>query len=161
MLEPKQLGFDLGYELQIPYILISLREPWHWKMLSGEKRYEYRRQFIKSKCHVFIYVTGKVQGICAYAEFDNPIVGAVDEIAEIYKSELQKNATEQQQNAKGIYDYFGNRDRCFAIPIKSYHEIQKTSLIELRQKFNEFTVPQSYLYLDKKPDLLNYLLTMK
>ena len=65
------------------------------------------------------------------------------------------------QNTEGLINYFRNRNECFAIPIEKYQEIPKISLDELRQKFNSFTVPQSYLYLDKKPVLLNYLLEKK
>jgi predicted transcriptional regulator len=154
MAEARQLNFDFGHEASIPYILISLKEQWHKKILLGDKRFEYRRQFIRTSVHVFIYVSGFVRGICAYAEFGTPIIGSVDKIISIYKSE-------GMQNTEGLINYFRNRNECFAIPIEKYQEIPKISLDELRQKFNSFTVPQSYLYLDKKPVLLNYLLEKK
>jgi len=156
MAKPQQLGFNFGYEdkSNIPYILISIKEQWHQKALAGEKRFEYRRQFIRCPAHAFIYVSGTIRCICAYAEFGNPIIGSVDKIVAIYESE-------NQHNTNGLYNYFGDRKECFAIPIEKYQEIPKVTLDELRQKYNGFTVPQSYLFLDKKPELLNFLLLQK
>ena len=145
MAESRQLNFDFGNEASIPYILISLKEQWHQKILSGDKRFEYRRQFIRTSAHVFIYVSGFVRGICAYAEFGAPTIGSVDKIISIYKSEGMRNT-------EGLFNYFRNRNECFAIPIKEYQEIPKISLDELRQKFNSFTVPHRTYILIKSLD---------
>ncbi|ETR67813.1 MAG: hypothetical protein OMM_11183 [Candidatus Magnetoglobus multicellularis str. Araruama] len=137
-----------------PYLLISVKEPWVKKILDGEKKYEYRRIFIEESSRVFIYASGKIKGICAFAEFEKPIIGTVEEIALI-------NAKDVNPNRDGIYRYFGNRKKCFAIPIKNYQRMETISLDDLRLNFDKFSPPQSYIYLKNKPKLLDFLLKAK
>jgi len=137
-----------------PYILISIREDIHEKILQGQKFYEYRRKFISVSSKVFVYVSGKSQAICSYAEFGEPIFGTIKRIIEI-------NAIDHMPNPKGIYEYFRNRSVGFAIPIKKYQLIRPIPLKELRKRFEGFSPPQSYIFLEKKPELLRYLLEIK
>lgn len=149
----QQSLFDDFQSEIVPFILISLREDVHLKILKNQKKYEYRRSFIKTPSKVFIYVTGKVKAICAYAEFGKPIIGEIEYMKTI-------NSQEKNPNPNGITKYFENKKECFAIPIEKYNLINNISLEQLRIEFGEFFPPQSYIFLDKKPELYNYLIQM-
>lgn len=138
-------------EYKESYILISLREDMHEKILMGLKKYEYRRIFVRFPAKVFIYVTGETQSICAIAEFGKPIVGSIEEMVKV-------NSKEPNPNPTGIRDYFNGKREGFAIPILRYQELNEVTLKQLRQIFGKFYPPQSFVNLENNEKLLNLLL---
>lgn len=153
-MEQYNLDFGNDYNEKVPLILISVHEKIHFKILKGEKKYEYRKQYFDKPAHAFIYVTGSVQSICAFSVLDKPIIGDVNRMITI-------NQKDFLPNKEGISNYFKGKEKCYAIPIINYKEIAKISLDFLRNKFGKFYPPQSYIYLEKKPELLHYLLEIK
>lgn len=139
-----------------PYILISLREDVYQKLISGNKKYEYRRIFITEPSNVFIYITGKRQAVCAFAEFGKPIIGTIDDM-------IRVNKAEPKPNPDGIKKYFENRKNktCYAIPILRVEIFNEISLKTLRINFGEFYPPQSFIYLSKNKKLLDLLLKQR
>jgi predicted transcriptional regulator len=135
------------------YILLSLHEHPHQDILAKRKQYEYRRQFVYTPVNAFIYVSGRIHGICAYAEFGDPIIGSIEKIITVNKSDVRPNE-------EGIRRYFKSSSNCFAIPIIKYKELPNQPLASLRKNFHPFTPPQSYIFLERKPELLHYLLSL-
>lgn len=146
--------FDESGPYNKPYILISIRDDIHEKILHRGKLFEYRKKFISQPCHVFLYISGKTKAICAYAEFGRPVVGSIEKMVSV-------NAKDRKPNPQGIHRYFQDSPFGFAIPIEAYYEITKIQLEELRSLYKDFTPPQSYIFLDKKPRLLEFLLQKK
>lgn len=82
-------------------------------------------------------------------QFDKPIIAAPERIVDIAENE-------REGSGKGTLEYLKGLEKGYAIPIQSFLEMTPISLKELREKF-QFTVPQSYMYLHQKPDLLSFL----
>lgn len=148
-IEQLSLGFDLLNNDKI-YILISLQERWFNRLVSGEKTYEFRRKFVKTESTVFIYVTNPVGKICGKAEFDKPIIAPIEEIAKIAESQLEGAG-------QRTIEYMKNQEIGFAMPIKKFVQVKPISLQEIKKSFPEFVAPQSYIILNKKSELLDYL----
>jgi len=120
-------------------------------MKAGEKKYEYRRKFPKTKTTAFIYVTSPVKQIKALVEFGEPIVGPVDRISQI---------AEQQRTGLGkeIATYMSGLKEGFAIPVLKVREVSPVDLEEMRELFPGFAAPQSYMILDNRQEILEFLL---
>ncbi len=130
-------------------ILLSL-QPQYWHLiLSGAKKYEYRRLFREDAVQAYIYLSSPRKEIVGFIDFDSPLIRPPAEIATL--AESQSPGSRQR-----ILDYFGDRTQAFAIPILSYELFKPISLSELRERFN-FTAPQSYLVLDKHPDMRKFI----
>jgi predicted transcriptional regulator len=151
----KQMGFlDIDNEpLKLPNVLLSLRSEWYQVILDGVKKYEYRRKFLKQPSIAFIYVSGTTRAICAKINFGQPIIASIDELIRI------RDAEQRPGGGDGMRAYMQGLKEGFAIPILSCQKIKPTSLDELRCRFPGFTVPQSYILLDKKTELLDFLLS--
>jgi predicted transcriptional regulator len=119
------------------------------RILSGIKKYEYRRKFLKEAVNAFIYVSTPVKEIRGFIEFGEPLYDKVDKIAEIADQETLGGGG-------GIVEYLEGLDMGYAIPVISCRTIQSLSLEELRNNFN-FTAPQSYIYVESIPKLQEIL----
>lgn len=136
---------------QVPYVLLSLQPEWYQLILSGQKKYEYRRKYLKQESIAFIYVSSTTKAICAKINFGKPIIAPIEEIVKIREAE-------RSGGGDGIRAYMEGLKEGFAIPIVNCQQIEPISLDELRQRWIKFTAPQSYILLDSKKDLLNFLL---
>lgn len=145
-----QTTLDIFGGVQRRAVLISLREPWHRRILDGVKTYEFRRKFLSEPVEAFVYVGGSIRGICAVADLGRPVIGTPSEIARIAE-DLNPGSTD------ALMAYLGNRPRGFAVPIESYLPIRSVSIDEARRAHPKFAPPQSYMYLDTVPLLLDVL----
>ena len=130
-------------------ILISIREEYFDAIISGIKKYEYRKNYRKVPTKAFIYISKTKKSIVALVEFGKPIFGSVEEICEISESEnpgSYDDMTQYLNSGKGV-----------AIPVEKVHEFTPISLIEMKSRVEKFTVPQSYYMLDNKREVLNIL----
>lgn len=139
----QQSLFDLEHEKRT--IILSLMPDPFDRIFTGEKKYEYRRKFVKEAVNAFIYVSSPVKEIRGYIEFGQPIIDRIDKIADI--AEYEKSGSKA-----GTLKYFEGLEIGFAIPILSYQRLQPLSLDELRNKFS-FTAPQSYINIESNPRL--------
>lgn len=130
-------------------VLMSLREEYFEKMLSGEKGFEYRKSFRKTPTKCFIYISKTRKAISGLVEFGQPIFGSANEICEIAEKD-------EPGSFLGMKAYLG-KGKGVAIPIKKVYEFSPVSLEELKSKINRFTVPQSYYMLDQKPEIVDLL----
>jgi predicted transcriptional regulator len=151
--ENKRMKNDIDLN-QRDYILMSLLPDPYQQIKSGTKKYEYRKRYRKNATKAFIYVSRSTKEISAIIEFGKPIIDEPEVISEL--AEQNNPGT-----GKGIYEYLRDFKEGYAIPVLSFQEIEPVSLKELRDLFPGFTVPQSYLILNKKPELLSFLLNRK
>lgn len=135
-------------------ILMSLNEKPYNEILNGTKVFEFRKQYINDNSIAFIYVSKTKKEICAKINFDKPIIDTSENIS-LLADKINPG------KFSSVKDYLGNKNG-FAIPINSISLLETPiSLSELKQSFNEFVVPQSYYFLDKKPELLEYLMSRR
>ena len=132
-----------------PTVLLSLREIYYNEMLKGKKHYEYRTRYLKGESEAYIYISRTKKSIVAKIIFDRPIIGGSKIIAQFAKSD-------DESTYESILNYIGDKTG-YAIPIKQIIKIKEVTLSEIKEKFPNFTIPQSYYSLDKKPELLEYL----
>lgn len=132
-------------------VLMSLREEYYNAIVSGKKKFEYRTRYLKEPSKAFIYVSKTKKSIVAKIDFGTPIIGTAEEIAALAEKE-------QPGCYNDMINYF-NADIGYAIPILSISKIEEIKLDDLKNKFQNFVVPQSYYILAKKPELLAYLET--
>lgn len=114
------------------------------KILDGEKLLEYRRVFPKNCKCAFMYISTPVKAISGIIYFDDilhldNLIGQFDE-----QTETRIN------NYLDKYHYAGT--------IKAIQKINPITLEELRNGVPNFTVPQSYLYIDNYPALKDFIL---
>ena len=120
---------------------------------SGKKVYEYRTRYQKIPTTVFVYISQTVKKITAIMEFDTPIIGTSEEISELAeKIKPGSYAGMREYLEKGIG---------YAIPVMKMIEMEPISLGELKKKFPNFVVPQSYYMWNNKKELLEYLFSAK
>lgn len=135
------------------YVLMSLQEKYYNEIKAGRKRYEFRKQYCKNGTTAFIYVSKSVKAIKGIITFGEPIYGTSEEISRI-SEKINPNSYES------MMEYL-NKGKGYAIPIIDMCEIKEVTLEKLRTKFKNFVVPQSYYLLNKKPELLDFLLSQE
>ena len=116
------------------------------------KKYEYRKRFINEECVAF-YILLYHKKICGYLILGKPIIDKVENIALIAKSE-------HLEWYEGTKKYLNGAKKGFAIPIKKCIIGEEISLDQLRLIGLDFTPPQLYINLEKKPKLLKFLENM-
>ncbi len=128
-------------------------KPQYWQLiLDGVKKYEYRRSFRPDAVGAYIYLSSPRKEIAGFIDFDVPIIGTSERIAEFAE-------TQSPGSRQGMLDYMAGCKQGFAVKILSHEQIQPIALKELRElrdKF-EFTAPQGYLVLDKNPELRKFI----
>lgn len=132
-------------------ILLSLQNEYFDKMLEGTKHYEYRFAFPKTSVNAYIYAPKKIKSIIGYVELAKPIEGTAEEISKLY-------ASCGDGDYDVMFDYIGNHKKTYAMKIKKVIKFEKDlPYKQLKSMFPDFYAPQSYIILDKTPDLLNYI----
>lgn len=132
-----------------PLILLSL-QPQYWQLvLNGSKKYEYRRLFREDAVQAYIYLSTPRKEIAGFIDFDIPLIRPPVEIADL--AEIQSPGSRQ-----GMMDYLGDRKQSYAIPILFHESFAPIPLSMLRERFG-FIAPQSYLVLDKHPELRDFI----
>src|SRR5947209_13026445 len=123
-------------DTELPRILFSLKSTYFERILSKEKRFEYRRKFFKHPCIGFIFVNSPVSAVCGFVEFGARIIAPIEVIAKIAGSERQGGETSIREYMKGLR-------AGFAVPIVSVCRIEPVSLAEIRAVYPGFHPPQS------------------
>jgi len=134
------------------YVLMSLREKPYRKILSGEKKYEYRTRYTNQETVAFIYVSQSVKKVCGIIFFDKPIVGNTEE--------MSRFSEKHNPGSYSVMKEYFKKGTGYAIPVKKVIEFSPISLSKIKEHFPNFVVPQSYYYLDtqEKKELLEFLL---
>ncbi len=131
-------------------VLLSLREEYYNEMLEGTKKFEYRKKYNKYPTKAFIYISKTLKKIVAIIDFDKPVYDSAENIAQISEKEKENSFND-------MIEYIGEENSGYAIPIKKITKIENITLEQLKEKINKFTVPQSFFYVNDKPELLEVL----
>ena len=147
----KQLSLFQNEAAAKRWIMISLRPEYYEQVISGSKKYEYRKNtFVRVPVNAFIYVTSTVMEVSCCVSLGEPIIGLPDEIAKIKESEV---AGSYQM----MMDWLVGCETATALPIEEVNPFAPVALSELRRAIPEFQPPQGLIYLDKYPELLDFL----
>lgn len=123
--------------------LISVRPCFVEKILSGEKRLEFRRSWATEPVEVLmIYSTAPTRKIVATVNVIDVIEGSPTALWELAK-EKGGGVTRQL-----IYDYFSGKKFGYAIEIADVFEFKHP--VDPKKLFKNYLAPQSFRYLDAK-----------
>lgn len=121
-------------------ILLSLKKVWLEGIVTGAKKHEFRRVFLRRPTCAFIYVTSPDSVISHVIWLDAPLVAPPMQIAEI-------GERERVGGGDSLLAYLQGRRVGFAAPVRGVRTIAPISLREIRELYPRFVPPQSYILL--------------
>lgn len=128
-------------------ILISIHPEHVEKILSGEKRFEFRRKIPSDTIRrMVIYSTAPVMKVVAVAEIDSTITAKPESV---WRKTRHASGITKQRFSK----YFEKREVAHALAIRSVRELETP--ISLSELCHSLVPPQSYRFLDAA--MLEYL----
>ena len=122
-------------------VILSIKPKYVQSILSGEKRYEFRKAIFKNRTidRVFIYSSAPVKRIVALFE--------IGTILEDHPAVLWDSMREYAGiDAREFFSYFAGKSRGYAIGIENVQEFDEP--IDPRVSIPGFMPPQSYCYLN-------------
>ena len=129
-------------------LFLSFRPEYFRPLLYNIKKYEYRKKFCTEPATAFLYLSSPLQEVVGIVEFGTPM-----KLQELL-SHYQENTAVHNRILCGL----GMGDR-LAIPILSLQLYrQPITLAKIQQEDPKFHVPQSYLDMEKKTRLRDFLL---
>ena len=130
-------------------ILMSMREEYFRDIVTGKKHFEYRKKYCEEESTAYIYISKTKKAIIGKIWFGKPIMGNAEKIATIAEKD-------QKGNYNNILEYISD-EIGYAIPIKKVELVNPIRLNEIKAAFADFYPPQSYYYLEKKKELLDFV----
>lgn len=122
-------------------VLLSIKPIYAEKIITGQKKYEFRKSIFKESSHVekaFIYSSSPMKKIIGYFE--------VGEIISKHPKKLWDKYHEFAGiDEKPFFEYYKNKDKGFAITIQNFQEFNPP--IDPFIEFDNFKAPQSYYYV--------------
>jgi predicted transcriptional regulator len=120
-------------------VLISIKPKYVHEILSGKKKYEYRKSIFRKEIDkIYIYSTSPEQKIVGYFKYTGHIY---DNPEEIWKKTREYSGIDKES----YYKYFNKNSGAYAIKIEKVY-VFKTP-IDPKQTLQNFIPPQSYIYL--------------
>ena len=119
-------------------IILSIHPNHIEKILSGEKRYEYRKRIPADIRYIVVYATAPIKMIVAFIEIDSVIKGTPEKV-------WKKTKKHAGISEDFFMHYFANYQDAYAIKFKAVHELQ--SPMPLTNLKDQICAPQSYMYL--------------
>lgn len=126
-------------------MLLSFIPKWYDDLSSGRKIYEHRKRFYTNTVCAYIYLGLPYRQIVA-----KTILGPKQNI-----SEWLTEFGDDPEAVKRIQDYLTRSN--VAMPIYSFQAIDPIDARIMEKEIPGFRVPISYMFLDDKPELLNYI----
>ena len=126
-------------------IILSFSYEWYPQLASGKKIYEHRKRFCKEPTLAYIYIGLPFRQLVAVIELGQP---------EKLEDWLLKYSYDIEAVDR-INDYMQRNN--VAMPIYSFQEIEPIDMRLMEKEINGFRVPISYMYIDDKPHLLEYI----
>lgn len=126
-------------------ILLSFEPDWFFKLESGNKKFEYRKNFPTDKVKAYFYVSTPIKAISGVADF---------EIRQSLSEWPTKYVDRPPEVLRRIEDFLS--DCRFVMPVLRFQPTNRISLDTLRTDLPGFIVPRMYYYIDNTP-LLSYL----
>jgi len=124
-------------------ILLSLKPQYADAMVSGKKRYEFRRVIFKNPNvkRIYVYVTSPIAKIVGVFEIGKILSGTPGEIWE----KCRKYAG---ISAEAFFEYYKGCNKAFAITVHKFKRFLEP--IDPYIKFQGFTPPQSFYYVSEE-----------
>ena len=126
-------------------ILLSFKPHIYDKIYDGEKIFEHRRRFPDEPVMAYMYVSKPKKEIAGIVYLDRRI-----EIA-TWLNDYSYDADAVSRIKKYLMNYN------YVMPILKFQSTTGISLHTMQQKFPTFVAPQSYIYLDDKPEILQFI----
>lgn len=126
-------------------MLLSFKPNIYQKIYNGVKIFEHRRNFPDEPVLAYMYVSKPEKVIKGILYLKNR--HSISEWEKEYS--YDKDALKRIMKYKESYRY--------AMEIAEFQETTEIGLNKIKEDFPEFVVPQSYIYLDNKPELLKYI----
>ena len=126
-------------------MILSFSYKWYPQLKSGEKIYEHRKRFCKEPVEAYIYIGLPYSQLVAVVELGKPEI--IENWLEKYKDD--KAAVER------ITDCLTRNN--VAMPILSFQEIEPIDMRKMEDDISGFRVPISYMFIDDKPEILEYI----
>lgn len=126
-------------------MLLSFKPSVYDKIYAGIKIFEHRRNFPNESIMAYMYVSKPVRAITGIVILNNR-----------HKLiDWENEFNDDKEALKRIYEY--EKSYRYAMEISEFQETNRISLDDLKKDIENFVTPQSYIYLDNRPDLLNYI----
>lgn len=126
-------------------MLLSFKPEWYEKIISGNKIYEYRRNFSKEEVIAYMYVSSPKK----------MIVGKIHLGKKIDINKWKEDYNYNKEVISRIDDFIVKHK--YAMPILSFQMTEPIDLETIREFNNKFVCPQMYYYLDNYPELFEFI----
>ncbi len=143
----------LSFANEKKIILMSILPKWFYQIISGEKKWEYRRILIKAQpeSRIIFYASKSVHAIVGEAKIDRIIQGPVEYL-------IEQTINESQEKLEDLRKSFAGKKFGCAIKVKNPRIYEKPiSLHEIQKKIPNFRPPQSFYYISEDNPLIQML----
>ena len=138
---------DLDLAMPGPRVLMSLHAEYYELIVSGEKRFEYRKRYaVTGPSRWYVYLNAPVSRLAAVIELGTPIHGSPTDIAELAEKA-------RHGNGQSVHDYLAPAGHGVALPIHHLYEYPGITAAELTASLGKWHPPQGYTLIDRHPDL--------
>lgn len=123
-------------------ILLSIKPQYVEKIISGEKKYEYRKKEFKRKDidTIIVYSSGNIRKLVGEIKFKRILCDTPSLIWELTR-------TEAGMPERSFMDYYMNKDKAYAIVIDSFQPYK--TYLNIEDKYPGVKPPQSFRYIDE------------
>ncbi len=123
-------------------ILLSIKPQYVEKIISGEKKYEFRKKEFKRKDidTIIVYSSGNIRKLVGEIKFKRILCDTPDFIWKLTHAEAG-------MSEKNFMDYYMNKDKAYAIVIDSF--LPYKTYLNLEDKYPGVKPPQSFRYIDE------------
>lgn len=123
-------------------VLLSIKPQYVEKIISGEKRYEFRKKEFKRKDinTIVVYSSGNVRKLVGEITFTSILCDTPSII-------WQKTQAKSGMTEDCFMQYYMNKDKAYAIAIDSFRPYKEP--IDIIAKYPGVKAPQSYRYIDE------------
>lgn len=130
-------------------ILISIHPVYVDKILSGRKKYEFRKRFPEGVRYMLVYTTSPVKKITVLVEIAYVIKDSPNNI-------WRKTSKDAGVTRKFFEAYFKNKTNAYAVRFKEIHKLEKPlSITDIK---GVKAAPQSYIYIKNTiSNMVNYI----
>ncbi|OGJ49064.1 hypothetical protein A2335_01790 [Candidatus Peregrinibacteria bacterium RIFOXYB2_FULL_32_7] len=121
-------------------VLLSIRPKYCEALLSGEKKYEFRRTIFKNNDvkKVYLYCNSDIKKIVGSFEIKNVLIGSPKDIW----NKCKKYAGIKR---KDFFEYFKGTNTAYAIKVKKTRKLKRP--INPYATMKNFVAPQSFYYI--------------
>ena len=126
-------------------MLLSFKPEWYNRIKDGSKIFEYRRTFPDEEILAYMYVSSPMKMIVGKIHLGRKI--DINVWKDKYKDDLEV--------CDRIDDFLTRHT--YAMPILSFQMTNEIDLETLRKFKSDFVCPQMYYYLEKYPELFEFI----